>query len=456
MMHHFVINLLPLFFVLIAAVPLLYVNRGRSLVFIFIIIVVSHLNIFPAINQLLYFLPDSKFQLSQLIVIVFFEIPLFLMLSTRVKEVKDHTPLQLVQKLPVYPPVLLLILLFIFWIVAILYDLFMARMYYQQFLIDPNAVPFILLYPYRLVVDSSFFVILYLIFALRFSHSSEKNRFIYKAALALYLGTFLAFFLLNSRMQFITLLICIYFVRPLYVMPRINLSKIFFGGVILGLLVLFTTLLRELYIENNNRLDDGDALGLFYGVLSMVVSRLDSLVMLDRLLEVGYNPFEMQLSGLVHVFNMYTSFFIDQQAYVEIRASEITSPSVEIVNRLLNVNYVDFPKSMVLDVQLTFGSLFLPLLAWFLSTLILFSQKIIITSNKINFRLLFGLFIIPLILQFGVETIGFISFILKWSPMLLMITLLHSFRRLTRKVVAHESTSLQPTAIPPQNNCTDV
>lgn len=75
MVYHFVINLLPLFFVLIAAAPLLYVNRGKGLVFIFIIIVVSHLNIFPAINQsinqLLYFLPDSKFQLSQLIVIVF-------------------------------------------------------------------------------------------------------------------------------------------------------------------------------------------------------------------------------------------------------------------------------------------------------------------------------------------------------------------------------------------------
>ena len=178
--------------------------------------------------------------------------------------------------------------------------------------------------------------------------------------------------------------------------------------------------------------------------------------MLNRLLETDYNPFGMQLSGLVHVFNMYASFFIDQQAYVNIRASEITSPSVEIVNRLLNESHVDFPKSMVVDVQLIFGSLFLPLLAWFLSALIIFSQKIIITSNKINSRLLFGLFIIPLILQFGVETIGFISFILKWSPMLLMIIFFHSRRNITQSIVAPESASLQPTAMPSRNNCADV
>lgn len=452
------INLLPLLFLLIAAAPLLYVNRNRGLVFVFIIIVVSHLNIFPAMDQLVSILPNfnSNFQFSQLIVIIFFELPLFLMLWPRVKEVKYNITPQLEQKLPFWTPLLLLTLLLIFWNVAIVYDLFMARMYYGKFLEDPNAVPFILLYPYRLVVDSSFFVILYLIFALRFSHSSAKNRFMYEVALALYLGTFAAFFLINSRMQFITLLICTYFVRPLYVMPRINFSKLFLGVGTLGLLVLSLTVLRELYIEDNNRLDDGDAQVLVYGVLSMVASRLNSLVMLNRLLETDYNPFGMQLSGLVHVFNMYASFFIDQQAYVNIRASEITSPSVEIVNRLLNESHVDFPKSMVVDVQLIFGSLFLPLLAWFLSALIIFSQKIIITSNKINSRLLFGLFIIPLILQFGVETIGFISFILKWSPMLLMIIFFHSRRNITQSIVAPESASLQPTAMPSRNNCADV
>jgi hypothetical protein len=422
------IDIFPLFFVLATAAPLLYINRGRGLIFIFIIIVVSYLNIFPAIDQSLNFLPNSKFFSSQLIVIIFFEVPLFLMLWGGIKEVKVNTSMQLERKLTAYTPVLLIILLFIFWIVAIVYDMFMVRMYYGKFLENPNAVPFIILYPYRLVVDSSFFVILYLIFVLRLSHSSAKNRFIYKVSLVLYLSTFLAFFVVNSRSQFITLLICIYFIIPNYLISKIDLSKLIRW---IGLLVLFIvslTLLRELYIEKNNRLNDEDMLELFYGILSLVASRLNSMVMIDRLLENGYNPLGMQMGGLTHVFNFYYSFFVDQTLYREIRASEITSASVEIVNRLLNEKHVDFPKSMILDIQLIFGSLFLPFLAWFLSRLILFSHNAIISSSKVNSRLIIALYIIPLLLQFGVETFGMLSFILKWSPILIMIIFLHSFR----------------------------
>ncbi len=419
---------------LLALAALLRANSGRPLVQLYAAIVVSYLNLFPSFDQLLTLQPATTFLQTQLLVILFFELPLFFLLATRDGKTTPPSFQYSMQgeRLRAGVPLLLLALLALFWIIAIRYEQFFVRLGYDAFIDNPNLVPGFLLYPYRLVVESSYFIILYLIFCLHLSSKTAPLRSAYKITLALYLCTFIAFFFINSRMQFLLLLLCLYFVRPSFAAPRLRLLKITAIASIGVALVLVLTLVREFYIESNNRLDPGDSLNLLHAVSSLVAGRLNSLVMLNRAMEEGYNPFGTQFSGLEHFWNMYFSFIADQKQYEIIRASEITSPSVEIVNRLLNESHVDFPKSMILDIQLIFGALGLPVLAFFLSTGVRYAQRSINASRVVTRPLLVSLFVTPLLLQFEKESLGLISFLFKWSPLLLLLLLIHAPRRRKR------------------------
>ncbi len=422
------LDLFPLLLVSFGLIFVLKANRRHPLIQLYLVIVFCYLNLFPAISQKLSFTPSGSFILSQSLVAIFFEFPLFALLA-----VQRGNPVP--QKIGVgdfsvnalnRPSLLVLcLLLAVFWIVAITYDQFFVRLGYDAFLDNPESVPRILLYPYRITVEGSYFVILYLIFSLKLASKRDPFRLKYAVVLWLYLVTFGMFFLINSRMQFLLLLFCIYFVRPDYARPRIRLTKLlaFSSGVVL--LIISLTLIREYLIESNDRLDAEDFNHLIYIIVSMIADRLNSIVMLTRALEANYNPFGLEISGLVHLLHLYFSFFVDPITYSEIRASEITSPSVEVINRLLGESHVDFPKSMVLDIQLTFGSLALPFLAWILAVLIKSSQRAIHCSKSMTPQLLMALFLVPLVLQFEKEFFGFISFALKWSPLLIFLLFFH-------------------------------
>lgn len=419
---------------------------------LYLLIVVSYLNLFPTIDQLLAFQPAAAFTQAQFIAIVFFELPLCLFLKTREKEIRSQNLSDVKQRLRGGAPVLLLVLLAIFWIIAIQYDQFFVRLNYDAFLDNPNSVPSFFLYPYRLAVESSYFVILYLIFSLHFSTPQSKHRVAYQVTLTLYLFTFVTFFFINSRMQFLLLMLSLYFVRPSQAVFKVNLLKLMAIAAFGVMLIVLLTLIRELYIESNNRLDARDLLTLLGDVSSLIAGRLNSLDMLSRSIEVGYNPFGIQMDGLLHVFNMYFSFITDPVEYAKIRASEITSPSVVIVNNLLSANYVDFPKSTILDFQLSFGAFSLPMLAWILSVCIKYAQRTVNSSHRITRALLFALFITPLLLQFEKESFGLFSFVLKWSPILVLLMLLYPRQRLAQKAKTQVASPLQLTATPSQNS----
>lgn len=442
-------DLLPLAIVLGLLMPLLHSNVSNPLVQLYLVIIVSYLNLFPAVDQFLSFQPAAGFLEAQFIAVLLFEVPLFFFLTMQKRSAKGRViPLEEGQRLKSNSPILLLILLSIFYFISFKYNLFFVRLGYEAFLNNPDAVPGFFLYPYRLVVEASFFIILYLSFSIRLSRPDSRNRLLYKFTLWLYLFTFLTFFFVNSRMQFLLLIASLYFIRPSFFVPKFRLQKYFLLFLLAIFLVVSLTIIRELYIEKNNRVDVSSLLDLFGSVGSLIAGRLNSLVMLSRSIEAGYNPYGFEMSGLLHVWNMYVSFFTDPVTYAQIRASEITSPSVVIVNQILNENHVDFPKSMILDIQLTFGALSLPFLAWILAIFINFIQIKINSSKYISIPLLFALYMAPMQLQFEKETVGLISFAFKWSPILLILIIMHKIKYKYRPILSifHRSLSLKKTS----------
>ncbi len=423
-------DFVPFGIALIALLVTIKCVSKLPLVQVYLAVVFCYLNLFPLISNVLTVFPSENFSKAQYIAVFLFEIPLFSLLAFNGWRQRNRSVGRHPSSISLSPiaPWALSVLLAIFYFVALAYDQFFVRLGYDAFLHNPDSVPKLLLYPYRLAVDGSFFVILYLVFCLQFSAPDAKYRASHKFVLVLYLTTFLVFFLINSRMQFLLLLLCLYFVRPGFKSPKINIKKLSYLSIGAVSLVVFLTLIREYLIESNDRLVAGELGGFFYLVSLLIADRLNSLVMLTRALDVGYSPFNPELSGLIHLWNLYFSFFADPATYSEIRSSEITSPSVAIINKILSEGHVDFPKSMMLDVQLIFGSLALPLLAWLLASLIIFCQTSIKNAAKVNARLILSLFLAPLLLQFEKETFGFISFALKWSPLLLLLIFLHKLK----------------------------
>jgi len=422
------VDIIPLFFLLIALAAALHRNKDYPITQIYLAFVFCYLNLFPTISQILSPEPSPKFFQAQWIAIFFFEMPLLFLLSRR-NTGRNVLPVRIqlttTSSLIYSAPWLLLALLALFWIVAIGYNKFFIRLDYSAFREDPNSVPTFLLFPYRVTIEGSYFIILYLIFSLRLSPRASRHRGLYRTTLWLYLLTFSVFFFVNSRMQFLLLLLCLYFIRPGFTLPRLKAGRMALFSLAAIAVIIALTLIRELFIESNDRLDASNALGLFYILGSMISDRINSLVMLARALEGGYNPFGVQSSGLLHLYNLYFSFFADPEAYAQIRASEITSPSVEIINRVMGENYVDFPKSMVLDIQLVCGSFALPFLAGLLAAGIRFSQKAVIRQGSLTPRLLAALFLLPLLLQFEKEFLGFVTMLLKLSPLFVLLLFLH-------------------------------
>lgn len=318
-------------------------------------------------------------------------------------------------------PWVLIILLASFWYVALRYDLFYRRLGHAGLQRNTAEVPALLLFVYRLAVETSFFVLMFMWTTLQYVCRGSKYYLRYKLMFYLYLGSFVLFYAANSRMHFVLLLLCAFCTQPKFVeiiQRRIRLLPLGFG---LAALLIGLTLLRELVLEDNNRVDTNDYAGMLRTVLWLIAARLDSLYILHELDRVGFNGLGFDLTGFAHTISFTLSFFIDPQAYNIIKESLLTSPTVVIVNRMLGSNEVDFPKSMALDMLLSFGFLGLLVSAVLLGNMIGRIQRSISGFREYRIGFCLSLYALPMLLEFEKEFIGFFFAFVKWLPAFLLI-----------------------------------
>jgi hypothetical protein len=271
-------------------------------------------------------------------------------------------------------------------------------------------------------------VIIFLFSTLRAIDPSTPHYGRYKLVLGGYLATFFVFFAANSRMQLLLLPLCLICTQPKvadFFLRRIKLLPLAVLGVVL---VIGITLLRELYFEQNERLEGGELAQLSLAVGWLISARLDSVAILNRLVEEGFNPYGFEWAGVLHVVRFYISAFADPQAYAAVKESLVTSPSVEIVNRLLSATVVDFPKSMILDTFLSFGVLGLMGTALFLGKAVSAVQKRILSFGRFDPAFLIAIYTLPMLLEFEKEFLGFFFAFLKWTPFLALVAYLRPKR----------------------------
>ncbi len=395
---------------------------------LFALIVAVYLNIFPALNYLLSEgVGFEAFFILQLLIGGFFQIPLFvLMRVAQMKSQKQPISISYVspqKQISLSPalPFAFVVLLVGFWYVAIYYDLFFRRIGHAELQLATSKVPLWLLYVYRCVVEMTFFTVLFLSAVIRGIKSSAKYYKLYVASLVLYLVSFVLFFFENSRMHLILLLIVMLCSGVGFRFISKGRLNVFLLSLLMTVLVIGITLLRELVIEDNNRIDTENLWYLLKSTGELIATRLDALLILYRLAGTEFNPLGFDLSGVEHVLKLYSTFFIDQASYNSIKSTLVTSPSVVIVNRYLPTAEVDFPKAMILDMFLTFGILGLVMTALLLSLLIAWVEKHANQLNSFSAAFLISIYILPLIFQFEKELIGFLIAIMKWSPMLALV-----------------------------------
>lgn len=398
-------------------------HRQQPVLLIYVLITACYLNVFPMLN---YLLSEGggmeSFSYYQWLVVLFFELPLL----TTAHFVAGRSLREFSRKperatLSPWLPLLLIILLAGFWYVALRYDLFYRRLGHAVLQSNTAEVPLFLLFIYRSAVETSFFVLMFMWTMLHYVSVESRYYRGYKWAFIIYLGSFLLFYISNSRMHVVLLLLCAFCTHPKFVeiiQRRIRLLPLGFG---LAALLIGLTLLRELVLEDNNRVDTTDYVGILRTILWLIAARLDSLYILHELNRVGFNGLSFDLTGFAHAISFTFSFFIDPQTYNAIKESLVTSPTVVIVNRMLGSNEVDFPKSMALDMLLSFGFLGLLVTAVLLGNLIGRIQCRINSFRGYQIGFCVSLYALPMLLQFEKEFIGFLFAFLKWLPALLLI-----------------------------------
>lgn len=308
---------------------------------------------------------------------------------------------------------------------AIVFDLFFIRLGYADFLQTYGGTPPILLFHHRIAVEMAFFVMLFIISVLRLSPRDSIRRD-YRLALLINVLAFGMFFLVNSRMQF--LLFIILMLSSNYRLGRIDFWKLAKLVIILSSLVIALTLLRELVIEENDRLYGGSSLELLRQTLWLVAARLDSVIMINMASETAYNIFEPHLEGLWFFVKFNTAPLLDPAFYAQMKATEMTSPSVWMSNGILRRNDVDFPKSMMVEMLLMFGAFLLPLFAFLLAKIAGWVQARLRQRDVTDVSFILALYILPLLFQFEKEFTGFLLSLLKWLPMLVLLVWLRPVR----------------------------
>lgn len=383
---------------------------------IFVIIVSAYTIFFPMLDFMSSPYPFTRtFLYHQIVFGVFFLAPLVFFISRgAVKLAGKATTVSPPVELNHYTPIILIASLALFTASSILYNLYFVRIGYGDFLLTTGSTPTVLLFHYRMMAETSFFVIIYLIAAVRAGKGDAYRKY-YMLALGLYVLTFSPFFLINSRMQFLLLLILVLVSN--YEKGRINFPRLIAVVVSVVTLAIALTLLREFIIEDNGRLDASSSASLIRETVWLISGRLNSLTMIDTAGETGYNIFAPNLYGFWFVIKFNLSPIFDPAFYAYIKSIEQTSPSVYIMNTILLRNDVDFPKSMAVETVLMLGALGLPALAYVISRVMIWIQRKLRYDDISSVGFVLALYFLPLVYQFEKEFSGVLLSALKWSPM---------------------------------------
>lgn len=389
---------------------------------IFILFVTAYTTLFPMMEFALSPFPfTGVFGYHQLIFSFLFIFPLFYFILLQSGNNYSSTVIPSRAILNHLAPIALIASALVFLAISIVYDLFLVRLGYSDFLVTTGSTPTVFLYHFRMSIETSFFVILFLIATIRCYPRDKYVRY-YKLALAVYILIFGVFFLVNSRMQFLLLVLLV--ISSNYKGGVINLARLAKIGLAVVILALALTLLREFVIEQNYRLDASSAATLLQETLLLIAARLNSVGMVDMAGQSGYNAFVPNLDGLWFLIKFNLSVVTNPAYYEHMKAIEITSPSVFVMNGILLRNDVDFPKSMMVEFLLIFGALCLPVLAFVLSKIVTSIQAVLRSSYPADKTFLIALYILPLLMQFEKEFSGFLLSILKWLPMLILVIVL--------------------------------
>ncbi len=413
----------PLVVVLVVVGWYMNGHRGQPILQIYTLITASYLNVFPAIN--FYFSSGEtieSFSYFQWLVVLFFQLPLLLVAhfsAGRSVPMAINKPGR--ATLSPWLPLIFIIVLVGFWYVALTYDLFFRRLGHEGLQRNTTKVPALLLYIYRAAVETSFFVLMFLWTTLHYVATNSRYYRRYKWTLVFYFGSFLLFYIANSRMHVVLLLICAISTHPRIVEVIKRRMQLLPMGLMLAALLVGLTLLRELVLEDNFRVESDDLVVMMSVALGLIAARLDSLSILHELHRAGFDVLRFDLTGVFHSISFNLSFFIDWQNYISIKESLITSPTVFIVNRLLGSAEVDFPKSMILDVFLSFGLLGLAVTAVLLGAMIGKVQRRVSSFRGFNMGFLASLYVLPMLLEFEKEFLGLLIAFAKWIPVLVLI-----------------------------------
>lgn len=399
-------------------------SQERLIMQLFGLLVVAQVSIFPAFN--LFILGGDSFRYFvhyQFFYIFIFQVPFFAAMrffSKRGDSIKYNNAPSEISSLSPFLPVILLALLAVFWVVALEYGLLLRRLGHEELQSVQAKVPMLLLYLYRLAVESSVFVVLFLGVVLKYSQRDALHISLYRVTFLVYVSSFAAFFLLNSRMQlivFVLAAICVFGKA----WGRKHPVRYLYLGIFLFIAAMMHTVFREVVVESNGRVLMSSIGNVLNTSLKLMLDRIDTMNILYRIGDRGWDPLEPHFSSLRDLLSFYCSFFFNQNEYMAIKGSLLTSPSVKIANFYLTDLLVDFPKLMVLDVFLIFGASGLPALGIILGFVCVLVQRGVTRLQASDGFFIGALYILPLLFQFEKEFSGFFFATVKWFPVLLVV-----------------------------------
>lgn len=420
-----VVAYLLIILALVSSIFVVFRLRREPLAYVFILIVMLYVLIGPYLNSFSKTSAEMNiYYLYQSLVLLLFYIPfcwfMVLAVNARTKSYGGQ-PVYKAVKLSVVLPCILLLLLCYFWMTVLDYNLLFRRLGHNGLYEASAAVPKLQLYIYRMTVESSFFVVLVLKSTMVFCDDKTKYIKFYRLVNALYIVSFIVYFGINSRMQ---LLIFFLMFGISYIVLTGSKTEKKGGHIILWvpLLLITATLLRELFFEDNARLEINGMLSTLGNVIFMIAARVDILTIFYELEASGYSPLSVNLNGYMQSIYFMFSFFFDPEYYDSVKQSLQTSSSViTVIDITGSAATIDFPKSFVVDTILTFGCLGLLFLAGVYSSVIKYVIAEMTIARAFKFSWFFAAFMIPILLQFEKELLGTFFAIIKWSPVLLLV-----------------------------------
>ena len=294
--------------------------------------------------------------LYQPIILVLFYIP-FLFFTLVFNKSNKAIQAEIKYKdLPAFLPIIIFIFLSIFVFVIIDNNLIFRRMGHAALFEATSQLNLYQKIVYRLITEASFFVVLAFRAIINNSLPSTKNIYLYKIVFYLFASVFLIYFLLNSRMQFILFLV--FFILSLKPSESGNFSRFIGYGFLIFITLLSITFFRELTLEASGRIIETNFLSQMQSVLVIIGDRLNILEIFYTIHHYGYDPMSVNLSGFLQVIYFPISAFIDPQYYEITKLNLTTSSSVVVANEITGGGFVDFPKTIIVEIMLTFGSVF--------------------------------------------------------------------------------------------------